>query len=160
MLEPRQPRRRLGIVRIGLPFRLADQVADRLPHRCLGDEIDVGVGIGLPAFALEDPAGLAAAGIIARAWHRFAERDVFAVLAVLRERPMLEALLIAQLDAGEVEHAILHGAERALAPTRAEALIERADDAEGGMQAGAAIADLCAGDQRRTLAESRGRVRA
>ena len=126
VLEPRQPRRRLGVVRIGLPFRLADQVADRLPHRRLGDEIDVGVGIGLPALALEDPAGLAAAGIVAGARHRLAERDALAILAVFGERPVLEALLVAQLDAGEVEHAVLHGAQHALAAAGAHALVERA----------------------------------
>src|SRR5262245_45983181 len=137
MPQPRQPRGRRGIVRIGLPFRLADEIADRAPHRRLGDEIDVGVGILLPALALEDPAGLAAAGIVARARHRLAERDAFAVLAVLRERAVLQALLVAQLDAGEIEHAVLHGGEHALAASGADALVERADDAEGEMQAGA-----------------------
>src|ERR1700704_4422218 len=128
--QPWQARRRRRIIGIGLPFRLADEIADRPPYRRLGDEIDVGVGIGLPALALQDPAGLTAAGIIARARHRLAERDTFAVLAVLRERPMLEALLIAQLDAGEVEHTILHGTEHTLTATRADALIQCADDAE------------------------------
>ena len=62
LVEPRQPGRRLGVIRMGLPAGLADHVADLLPHRRLGDEIDVGVGIGLPALAFEDAAGLAAAG--------------------------------------------------------------------------------------------------
>ena len=89
LLQPRQPRRRRGVIRIGLPFRLADEIADRAPHRRLGDEIDVGVGIGLPAFALEDPARLAAAGIVAGARRRLAERNAFAVLAVFGERAVL-----------------------------------------------------------------------
>ena len=55
---------------------------------------------------------------------------------------MLEALLVAQLDAGEVEHAVLHGGEHPLAASGAQALIERADDAEREMQPGAGIADL------------------
>ena len=71
LLEPRQPRRRRGVIGIGLPFRLADQIADRAPDRRLGDEIDVGVGIGLPALAFEDPARLAAAGIVAGARRRY-----------------------------------------------------------------------------------------
>ena len=108
---PRQSRRRRGVVGVGLPFRLADQIADRPPDRRLGDEIDVSVRIALPALAFEDPAGLAAAGIVAGARHRFAERDAFGVLAVLGQRPVREALLIAQLNAGEVEHAVLHGGE-------------------------------------------------
>src|SRR5262245_25388208 len=154
MPQPRQARGRRGIVRIGLPFRLADEVADRAPHRRLGDEIDVGVGILLPALALEDPAGLAAAGIIARARHRLAERDPLAVLAVLRERAVLQALLVAQLDAGEIAHAVLHGGEHALAASGAHALVERADDAEGEMQAGAGIADLRTGDERRAFTKA------
>ena len=89
VLEARQPRRRRGVVRIGLPFRLADDVADLLPHRRLGDEVDVGVGVGLPAFALQNPARLAAAGIVAGARRGFAEGHVLAVLAVFLERPVL-----------------------------------------------------------------------
>src|SRR5438876_640107 len=65
-----------------LPAGLADHVADLLPHRCLGDEIDVGVGIGLPALAFEDTAGLAAAGALG---------DVLIDLAVF-VRPGPEAL--------------------------------------------------------------------
>src|SRR5712672_2129437 len=160
VLEPRQARRRLGVVRIGLPFGLADEVADRLPDRRLGDEVDVGVGIGLPALAFEDPARLAAAGVVAGARHGVAERDALAILAVFRERPMREALLVAQLDARQVEHAVLHGGEHLLAAPGAQALVERAHDAEGEMQTGAGVADLRAGDQRRALAEAgrRGRT--
>ena len=80
--QPRQPRRRRRVIRIGFPFRLADQIADRGPDRRLGDEIDVGVGIVLPALAFDDPARLAAAGIVAGARGRRAERNALAVLAV------------------------------------------------------------------------------
>src|SRR5262249_8076650 len=141
----------------GLPVGLADQVADLAPDRRLGDEIDVGVRVVLPALAFEDPAGLAAAGIVAGARHRLAERNAFAELAVLAERAVREPLLIAQLDAGEVEHAILHGAQHLLAAPGADALVERAHDAPGKMKPGAAVADLRAGNQRRTLAETGGR---
>ena len=74
--------------------------------------------------------------------------------------PWREALLVAQFHAGEIEHAVLHGAEHLLAAAGADALVERADDAEREMQAGAAIADLRAGDQRRPVAEAGGRGRA
>src|SRR5262249_29928526 len=156
VLEARQARRRRGVIGIGLPFRLADQVADRPPDRRLGDEIDVSVGILLPALAFEDPAGLPAAGVVAGARHRIAKRNVFAVLAVLGERSVPEALLVAQLDAGKIEHPVLHGAEHALATAGADALIECAGDAEREMQAGAAIADLSAGDERGSFAEAGG----
>src|SRR6185312_3367856 len=94
---------------MGLPAGLTDDVADPLPDRGLGDEIDVGVGIGLPALAFQDAAGLAAAGIVAGTWHRVAERNAFAELAVFLQRAMGEPLLIAHLDACEIEHAVLHG---------------------------------------------------
>src|SRR6516225_5787658 len=154
--QPRQPRRRRGVVGIGLPFRLADEVADRAPYGRLRDEIDVGVGIVLPALAFEDPAGLAAAGIVAGARHRFSERNAFAVLAVFGQRSVPQTLLVAQLDAREIEHAVLHGAEHALPAPGADALIERADDAEGEVQTGAAVADLRPGDERRAVAEPGG----
>src|SRR5258707_10662603 len=86
-IQPRQPGRRLGVVGVGLPAGFADDVANFLPDRRLGDEIDVGVRIGLPALALQDAARLTAAGIIAGARHRVAERNAFTVLAVPRWRP-------------------------------------------------------------------------
>src|SRR5262252_5862880 len=160
LAQARQPRRRRGIVRIGFPFRLADYVADRAPDRRLRDEIDVGVRIGLPAFALEDPAGLAATGIIAGARHSIAEAHALAVLAVFGQRAMLQPLLIAQLDTAEVEDAVLHRSQDALAAPCADALIERRNNAKREMQAGAGIADLRAGHQRRTVAKAGGRGRA
>src|SRR5688572_28880341 len=98
LVEARETGRRRRIIGVRLPFRLADHVADRLPDRRLGDEVDIGVGIALPSFALQDAAGLAAAGIVAGARHRVAERDALAELAVFLERAMAEALLVTQLD--------------------------------------------------------------
>src|SRR3984893_5158907 len=152
--EPRQPRRRRGIVGIGLPLGLAGQVADRPPSRGLGDEVGVGVRIGLPALALENPPRLPAARVVTGARHRLAKRNALAVLAVFGERTVGKALLVAQLDAGEVEHAILHGAQHALAAAGAHALIERRDDTESEVEPGAGIANLGAGDQRRPFAEA------
>ena len=143
------PRRRRGVVGIGLPFRLADEVADLAPDRRLGDEVDVGIRVVLPALALEDAPGLPATGIVARTRDRIAERDALAVLAVFRERSMLEALLVAHLHAGEVQHAVLHRAGNTLALARHAAMIERRDDAKRQMQAGTRIADLRAGDEGR-----------
>ena len=159
LLEPRQAGRRLGVVGMGLPVGLADQVADLLPHRRLGDEVDVGVGIGLPALALQDDAGLAAAGIVAGARHGIAERDALAELRVFLQRPVGEALLVAQLDAAEVQHAVLHRRQHALAAAGALALVERAHDAQRQVQAGAGVADLRAGHQRQAVMEAGGRGR-
>src|SRR6202012_1841020 len=145
-----------GVIRMGLPAGLADDVADLLPDRRLGDEVDVGIGIGLPALALENAARLTAAGIIAGARHRIAERNAFAELAVFLERAMGEALLIAQLDAREVEDAILHRGGDLLSLACDGALIERGDDAERQMQPGAAVADLRAGHKRQSVAKTGG----
>src|SRR5712672_895273 len=159
-IQPRQPGRGLGVVGVGLPAGLADDVANLLPDRRLGDEVDVGIGIGLPALALQDAARLTAAGIVAGARYRVAERNPFAVLAVLRKRAMGEALLIAQLDAGEVEHAILHGSGDLLTLAGHRTLIKCGDDAERQIEPGAAVADLRAGDQRQSVAKAGGRSRA
>src|SRR4029077_4176695 len=159
LLEPGQAGRRLGIVRMGLPGWLADQVADLLPHRRLGDEVDVGVGIGLPTLALQDDAGLAAAGVVAGTRRRLAERDALAELRVFRQRPVREALLVAQLHAAEVQHTVLHGRQHPLAAARALALVERAHDAQRQVQAGAGVADLRAGHQRQAVMEAGGRGR-
>src|SRR6185312_3350425 len=68
--QSRQPGGGLGVVRVGDPFRLADDVADRLPYRGLGDEVNIGVRVRLPSLAFQDPARLAAAGRIACAGYR------------------------------------------------------------------------------------------
>src|SRR5450631_3630317 len=140
---------------MGLPAGLADDIANLLPDRSLGDEVDVGIGIGLPALALQDAARLAAAGIVAGARHRVAERNSLTELAVLLERAMREALLVAQFYAREVQDAVLHRGGDLLAAAGLRALIERGDDAERQMQAGAAVADLRAGDQRQAVAKPR-----
>src|SRR5690606_11911952 len=118
VFDAREDLPELGQARLGrrvfgirFPARLADQVADRAPDRRLGDEIDVGVRVGLPALALQNPAGLAAAGIIAGARRCVAEGDAFAILAVFGEWTVLQPLLVAQLHAAEVEYAVLHGGE-------------------------------------------------
>ena len=110
LLQLRQAGFGRRVIRMGLPVGLADHVADRLPDRRLGDEVDVSVGVGLPALALEDSARLTAARGVAGARHRVAERDAFAELAVFLQGPMREPLLIAQLDAAKVQHAVLHRA--------------------------------------------------
>src|SRR6202030_1040116 len=88
LVKPRQPGGRLGVIGMGLPAGLADDVANLLPNLRLGDEVDVGVWIGLPALALQDAARLTAAGIVASAWYCVAERNSLAVLAVFRQRTM------------------------------------------------------------------------
>src|SRR5690348_16272626 len=70
---------------------------------------------------------------------------------------MVETLLIPQLDAAEIEHAILHRGCPALTLTGMRALIQRGDDAERKMKSGAAITDSGACHERYAVAETGGR---
>src|SRR3984957_7248599 len=154
--QARQARVRRLVVGIGYPLRLADDVADFLPHRRLGDEVKIRVRVGLPALALDDPAGLAAAGGVAGARYRGAELALGELRVFLHDLGAGQALLVAQLDAAQVQDAILHRRQHALTATAGLALVQRADDTEGQMQAGAAVADLRAGHQWRTVVEAGG----
>ena len=70
---------------------------------------------------------------------------------------MRQALLVPQLDPAEVEHAVLHRREHALAAAGLLALEQRGDDAEREVQPGAGVADLGAGHERRAVVEAGGR---
>src|SRR5439155_5801147 len=94
-----------------------------------------------------------------RARNGIAELAVRILRILFHHAGARQALLIAQLDAAEIEHAVLHRREHFLAPTRRVALVKRGNDAERQVQAGAGIADLCAGDHGRAVVESRGRSR-
>src|SRR6185437_1810142 len=151
------------IARISQPFLAPDHLADLLPHRRLRDEIDVGVRVRLPALALQDPAWLAAARRVAGARNRLAERAVRILRVLLHDAGAREPLLVAQLHAAQIEYAILHRGEHALAASGRVALVERRDDAERQMQPRSAVADLRAGHERRAIVETgrrRGTARA
>ena len=73
---------------------------------------------------------------------------------------MREALLIAHLDAAEVQHAVLHRAVDPLAAARLLRWNSAVDDAEREVQARAGVTDLRAGHKRQAVAEARRRRRA
>ena len=159
-LQVLQARRRLGVLGVGDPAFLADDLADRRPGGRLRDEIDVGVRVRLPALALEDPARLAAARGVAGARHGLAERAVGVLRVLVHHAGAVEALLVAQLHAAQVEHGVLHRRQHLLAAAGRVALVERGDDAQRQVQPGARVADLRAGDERRAVVEARRRRRA
>src|ERR1700744_1273347 len=136
------------------PAFLADDLAHGRPDRGLRDEVDVGVRIGLPALALEDRPGLAAAGGVAGARHGVAELAVRILRILLEHAGALEALLVAQLHAAQVQHRVLHRREHALAAARGLALEERRHDAQRQVQARSAVADLRAADGGRPVVEA------
>jgi len=152
-----------GVVRIGRPFRMPNGLGGSLPVRTLDREVDVGVGVGLPAFALEHPARLATAAGVAAARDGVAECSILAVfpywiLWVLRQvADALEPLLVAELDAAEIQHRFLHGHEHPLALTCLLTLHEGGEDADQEVHAGVAVAERGAGDRRRAVPETRRR---
>src|SRR4029077_3250510 len=158
--QTRQARTGRGVVRMSDPGFLADHFADVLPYRRLGDEVQISVGIFLPALALEDPARLPAAGRFAGARYRRAELAVRILGVFLHDAGPGQSLLVAQLDATQVQHAVLHRGEHLLAAPRADPLIKGAHDPKGEIKAGTAVADLRTGDQRRAIIETGGRSRA
>src|SRR5262245_17504623 len=120
----RQTCLRRRVARIGQPFLAAYYLADGVPDRRLSDEVNVRVGIGFPALALENPSGLPAAGGVPRPRGGIAERAVRVLRVLLEDVRSREPLLIAQLHAAEIQHAVLHRREPALTATRGIAMIQ------------------------------------
>src|ERR1700761_4167028 len=89
LVEMRQALGWRRIVRISLPTRLADHIANLLPDGSLGDEIEIGVRIVFPTLALENTSRLTATGIITGTWHGIPERNSLAVLAIFLHRTAL-----------------------------------------------------------------------
>src|SRR4029077_9289109 len=115
-------------------------------------------GVGFPALALENPSRLPAARGVPRPRDGVAERAVGVLRVLLHDVRPREPLLIAQLHAAEIEHAVLHGREHALATAGRVALVQSGDDAQGEMQSGSAVPDLRTGNERRAVVEAgRGR---
>src|SRR5919112_1558038 len=130
---------------------MADLVHERLPDLRLDDDVQprvrAVVGHGLAAHR---PAGLAAAGGVAGSRHEVAEL----LVRVLLERTVLEALLVAQLHAAQVEDAAAHRDLDPLAAAGVRPLVQgRADRAEQ-VDRVAGVADLGAGDDRRAVLEA------
>src|SRR6185436_6076092 len=110
---------------------------------------------------LEHPARLATATGIAAARDGVAEFSILAVfpnwiLRVLGQvADALEPLLVAELDAGEIQHRFLHGHEHPLALAGLLTLQEGGEDADQKVVAGVAVAERRAADRRRAVPEAR-----
>ena len=150
VVETRQARFGRVEVRIVEPLGVPDHLGERGERLQLGDDVGVGVGIGLPALALDDPPGMTAARRVAGARDRLAELAI-RILRVFLQRTVGEPLLIAELHAAEVEHRVLHRARDALAAAALLALDQGGQDAGDQVDAGPRIADLRAGHQRHAI---------
>ena len=80
-----------GVRRIFRPFRLTDRLAGPFPILFLDREIDVGVRVGFPALALEDPARLPATAGVAAARDRIAKLPVRILRVFLQVAKTLQA---------------------------------------------------------------------
>src|SRR6185295_20335846 len=124
---------------------MSDDLRERRKGRRLRDDVDERVGVGFPALAPDDPSRVASARGVARARDCDAEAAV-GILRIFLEWTVGQPLLIAQLHAAKVQHAVLHGAGDALPATALFALKEGGEDPGDQMDAGSRVADLGARD--------------
>src|SRR3954470_9062218 len=151
VLEVREARLGRRVVRILDQLGVADLLHERGPELGLDDDVQPRVrAVVRHRLAAYGPAGLAAAGRVARARDEVLEL----LVRVLLERPVLEAVLVAQLHAAEVEDAAPHRDLDALAAPRVRALVERRADRAEQVDRVARVADLGAGDDRRAVLEA------
>ena len=155
-LEVQQPRAWRGIGLVRDPAFFTNHPAHGGPHTRLGDEVDVGIRVGLPTLAFEDGARLTAPRGIARTRHRHAKLAVGVLRVFVHGAGALQALLVAQLDAAQVEHSVLHGRQHLLAAAGGVALVQRCHNAQRQMQAGTAVANLRARHHGRAVLVARG----
>ena len=123
----------------------------------LDGEVDVGIGVGLPALALQDPAGLATAAGVAATGHNIAELAMGILGILLEVAEVVEPLLVTQLHAAQVEHGILHGAGHLLALARLLAADDGRENANGQVHASVAVAKGRTRHGGRAIPEARGR---
>ncbi len=140
LIELRQARLRRRPFRVGDELFASDHLHQRLPPLRLDDHVDVIVGT--TGRALDRPTRLPAPRRVARTWHLLAEGCI-RVLRILLQRTVRKPLLVAQLDAAQVQHTVLHGTGHALAAPRLLSVKQGSDDAQCQMQASARITDLC-----------------
>src|SRR5262249_43380151 len=116
----------------------------------LGDDIDVGIRIGLPALASNNPAGMASTRSVAGTRHGRTEFTV-GILRIFFQRAMRESLLITKFHAAEIQDAVLHRAAYALATAGFFALKQGGEDAGNQMDTRAGIANLSTGHHRKSV---------
>src|SRR4051795_6803376 len=151
VLEVREARLGRRVVRVVDQLGVADLLHERSPDLRLDDDVQTRVrAVVRHRLAADGPPRLAAAGRVARARDEVLEL----LVRVFVERPVLEALLVAQLHAAEVEDAAPHRDLDALAAPRVRALVERRADRAEQVDRVARVADLGAGDDRRGVLEA------
>src|SRR3954452_23319376 len=151
LVQAREARLGRGVVRVLDELRMADLLHERRPDLRLDHDVQPRVrAVVGHRLAAHGPAGLAAAGGIAGARDEVLEL----LVGVLLERPVLQALLVAQLHATQVQDAAAHRDLDALAAAGVRALVQRRADRAEQVDRVAGVADLGAGDDRWPVLES------
>ena len=145
-----------GVFRILRPFRLADRLAGPFPVLLLDGEVDVGVRVGFPALALEDPSGLSAAACVSAARDSIGELPVRILRVFFEIAETVQAFLIPQLDAAQVQHSVLHRYGHFLALAGLRTADQSRQDADREVHAGIAVAERRPADGRRAVPETGG----
>lgn len=143
-----------GVSGVVFPFGLADGLAGGAPVLWLDGEVDVGVGVVLPALALQDPARVAAAAGVAAAGHGVGEGAVGVLRVLLQVAQALQAQLVAQLNPAQVQHRILHRDRDLLAAAGLLPAEQRGQDADRQVYAGVAVAHGGTADGGRPVPEA------
>ena len=149
-----------GEVRVGREVGHAQLRADALRERGPDGLLDHDVEPVVRAvrLAVNRVAELTAARVVARARHLshapIGGHRIFGQIAAR------QPLVIAELDAAKVHHAVHHRHLDVLADARALGLPERREQADREMQPRSRVADLRAGDERRTVGHAGGAHRA
>ncbi len=144
-------RARGRVLRVLRPFRLTDCLTGAHPVLLLDREVDVGVRVRLPTLALEYPAGLSTAAGVAAAWDRIAKRPIWILRVFFQVAHAIQALLVAQLDAAQVQHRILHRHGHLLTLAGLLTGDQCGQQADGQMHAGIAVAECRCADRGRTV---------
>src|SRR3954465_986353 len=151
LVQAREARLGRGVVRVLDELRMADLLHERRPDLRLDHDVQPRVrAVVGHRLAAHGPAGLAAAGGVAGARDEVLEL----LVRVLLERPVLQALLVAQLHATQVQDAAAHGDLDPLPAARVRALVQRRADRAEQVDRVAGVADLGAGDDRWPVLES------
>src|SRR4051794_40384504 len=157
LVQARQARLGRGVVRVLDELGMADLLHERGPDLRLDDDVQPRVrAVVGHRLAAHGPAGLPAAGGVAGARDEVLEL----LVRVLLERPVLQALLVAELHAAQVQDAAAHRDLDALAAAGVRALVERRADRAEQVDRVARVADLRAGRDRRAVLEPGGAHRA
>src|SRR3954465_5133252 len=157
LVQAREARLGGGVVLVLDELGLADLLHQRGPALRLDGGVQPRVlAVVGHRLAAHGPAGLAAAGGVAGAGDEVEEL----LVGVLLERPALEALLVAQLHAAEVEDAAAHRDLHALAAPRVGPLVQGGADGAEQVDRVAGVADLRTGHDGRAVLEAGGAHRA